>query len=97
MIRIFFYRLSDRASDYSKTCNYNIHSGFTDGSPVRITLAQNESEVTVFEGTTSFPYLMNVRGQDGVASGTAYVYMLDASGNVLSTTKYDGIAFYPQG
>ena len=72
-------------------------SGFTDGSPVRITLAQNESEVTVFEGTTSFPYLMNVRGQDGVASGTAYVYMLDASGNVLSTTKYDGIAFYPQG
>ena len=40
---------------------------------------------------------MNVRGQDGVASGTAYVYMLDASGNVLSTTKYDGIAFYPQG
>ena len=72
-------------------------SGFTDGSPVRITLAQNESEVTVFEGTTSFPYLMNVRGQDGVSSGTAYVYMLDAAGNVLSTTKYDGIAFYPQG
>ena len=70
--------------------------GITEGSTFRITLEQNGSEVTVFEGATSFPYLLNVRGQDGVSTGTAYVYMLDASGNVLSTTKYDGIAFYQQ-
>lgn len=72
-------------------------AGFSDQTPVRITLVQNGTEMTVFEGTTSFPYLLNVQGQDGISSGTAYVYMLDAAGNVLSTTKYDGIAFYQQG
>ncbi len=71
--------------------------GITEGSTFRVTLEQNGTETTVFEGATSFPYLLNVKGQDGVSTGTAYVYMLDASGNVLSTTKYDGIAFYQQG
>ena len=72
-------------------------AGFTDGSTVRITLSQNGTETGVFEGSTSFPYLLNVQGQDGVSTGTAYVYMLDAAGNVISTTKYEGIAFYQQG
>ena len=71
--------------------------GAEEGSTFRVTLEQNGSEVTVFEGTGTFPFLLNVRGQDGVSTGTAYVYMLDASGNILSTTKYDGIAFYQQG
>ncbi len=80
-------------------CNAQLQApaGFTDGSSVRITLVQNGQENTVFEGTTSFPYLLNVQGQSGVSTGTVFVYMLDASGNVLSTTKYDGVAFYQQG
>ena len=74
-----------------------IRVSFADGSTVRITLSQNGNEAVVFEGSTSFPYLLNVQGQDGVSTGTAYVYMLDAAGNVISTTKYEGIAFYQQG
>lgn len=71
-------------------------SDYVDGSLVRVTLSQNGNETTVFEGTASFPYLLNVEGIPGVSSGTAYVYMMDAYGNVLSTTRYDGIEFYEQ-
>ncbi len=71
-------------------------SGFTEGSTVRIVLSQNGTETTVFEGVTTFPYLLNVEGQPGVSQGTAYVYMLDDSGNVLSSTRYDGIEFHEQ-
>ena len=71
-------------------------SGYTEGSPVRITLSQNGNETAVFEGSTSFPYLLNVEGEPGVSDGTAYVYMLDGNGNALSTTRYDGIEFYAQ-
>ncbi len=70
--------------------------GYTDGSNVRITLSQNNNETILFEGTTSFPYLLNVEGAPGVSSGTAYVYLLDAYGNVQSTTRYDGIEFHEQ-
>ena len=71
-------------------------SGYTDQTPVRITLSQNGNETAVFEGTTAFPYLLNVEGVPGMSDGTAYVYMLDGNGNVLSTTRYDGIEFYAQ-
>ena len=71
-------------------------SGYVEGSPVRVTLSQNGNETTIYEGTTPFPFLLNVEGAAGVSSGTAYVYMLDTAGNVLSTTRYDGIEFYEQ-
>lgn len=71
-------------------------SGYVDGSTVRITLLQNENETTVFEGSTSFPYLLNTEGAPGVSTGTAFVYVLDGNGNVQSTTRYDGIEFYEQ-
>ena len=71
-------------------------SGYTDGSRIRITLSQNGTETTVFEGVTEFPYLMNLEGAPGVSSGTAYVYVMDGYGNIQSTTRYDGIEFYEQ-
>ena len=72
-------------------------TGFVDGSTVRITLEQNGTQTTVFEGVTGFPYLLNVQGQPGVSEGTAYVYTMDAAGNITTTTKYSGIMFYEQG
>ena len=69
---------------------------FTDGSYVRIVLSQNENETQVYEGNATFPYLLNVEGIPGVSTGTAYVYLYDDYGNVLSTTRYDGIEFYEQ-
>lgn len=64
------------------------------GEPVRIDLVQNDKTTTVFEGTTSFPYILHVEGEPGVARGTAYVYTLDAqTWEVLSTTMYEGITF----
>ncbi len=71
-------------------------TGYTEGSSVRITIVQNDVETTVFEGVTQFPYLLSVKGADNVPTGTAYVYTLDAAGNVLSSTRYDGIEFYQQ-
>ncbi len=71
-------------------------SDYTEGSTVRVSVVQNDTEKTVFEGVTSFPYLLNVEGIPGVSTGTAYVYLLDASGNTQSTTRYDGIQFYEQ-
>lgn len=63
------------------------------GGNVRITLKQTGAEKTIYEGAGSFPYILNVQGEDGVSTGTAYVYTLDDSGNVTSTTEYDGIDF----
>ena len=64
------------------------------GEPVRIDLIQNGNTTTVFEGTTTFPYILHVEGEPGVAKGTAYVYMLDAqTWEVISTTSYEGITF----
>ncbi len=63
------------------------------GENVRITLVQNDITTTVFEGRTTFPYVLAVEGQEGVSEGTAYVYVLDEYGNVKSTTSYSGILF----
>lgn len=64
------------------------------GQPVRITLVQNGSESTIFEGTTSFPYYLAVQGAAGIETGTAYVYILDeVTGEVISKIEYPGIAF----
>lgn len=64
------------------------------GQKVRITLKQNGSETTVFEGTTSFPYRLQTKGADGVTQGTAYIYLLDPdTGAVTSTIEYPGITF----
>lgn len=76
-------------------CNASLSapSGYT-GQPVRITLYQNGTETTVFEGTTSFPYLLQVAGIDGETTGIAYVYLLDEeTGEVTSTIQYSGITF----
>ena len=76
-------------------CNASLDqpTGFN-GQPVRITLKQNGTETTVFEGTTSFPYRLQVQGAAGVSEGTAYVYLLDSNtGAVTSTIEYAGITF----
>ncbi len=67
-------------------------TGYT-GQEVRITLEQNGSEKTIFEGETSFPYHLRVSGEDNVDTGTAYVYLLDDDGNVTSKIEYAGIDF----
>lgn len=64
------------------------------GQAVRITLVQNDVESTIFEGTTTFPYRLQVQGASGVASGTAYIYLLDPqTGEVSSKIEYPGITF----
>lgn len=76
-------------------CNAQLNApeGYV-GEPVRIELKQGDTVTTVFEGTTTFPYILNVEGQSGVTSGTAYVYTLDAqTWEVTSTTSYEGIIF----
>lgn len=61
---------------------------------VRIVLEQNGTQTTVFEGTATFPYILNVEGEAGVSTGTAYVYTLDPqTWEITSTTRYDGINF----
>ena len=64
------------------------------GETVRIALEQNNNMSVIFEGTTTFPYILAVEGEPGVGTGTAYVYILDPeSGDVVSTTTYGGIIF----
>ena len=46
-----------------------------------------------FRGQTSFPYKLQIQGASGVTSGTAYIYLLDSSGNVTSKIEYPGIVF----
>ncbi|MCD7745045.1 MAG: Stk1 family PASTA domain-containing Ser/Thr kinase [Lachnospiraceae bacterium] len=86
---------SSSSSSGTWQCNASLTepAGYT-GQPVRITLYQNGTETTVFEGTTSFPYLLQVSGADGVSTGIAYVYLLDAdTGEVTSKIEYSGITF----
>lgn len=64
------------------------------GQPVRITLVQNGVESTIYEGSTTFPYDLQVQGASGVETGTAYIYLLDAeTGQAESKIEYPGIAF----
>ncbi len=64
-----------------------------DGGTVRITLEQNGIEKTIYEGRTAFPYILKVSGLPGVTGGTAYVYVLDNVGNIMSKTNYSPIDF----
>ncbi len=76
-------------------CNAQLNApeGY-DGEPVRITLVQGDTETTLFEGTTTFPYILNVEGQPGISSGTLYVYSLDPSTwEVIQTTAYENVVF----
>ena len=76
-------------------CNASLNEpeGYS-GQNVRITLVQDGSgESTIFEGQTSFPYKLQIQGASGVTSGTAYIYLLDSSGNVTSKIEYPGIVF----
>ena len=76
-------------------CNASLNEpeGYN-GQNVRITLVQDGSgESTIFEGQTTFPYKLQIQGASGVTSGTAYVYLLDDSGNVTSKIEYPGIVF----
>jgi hypothetical protein len=85
----------DNGSTGTWQCDASLQqpTGYT-GQPVRITLLQNGTETTVFEGTTTFPYRLTTQGADGVAEGTAYIYLLDsATGAVTSTIEYPGIKF----
>ncbi len=76
------------------TCNASIEEpeGYG-GEKVRITLAQSAGETTIYEGAVTFPYVLKVQGAPGETTGTAYVYLLDAAGNVTSKYEYPGINF----
>ncbi len=76
-------------------CNVQLNApeGYDD-EPVRITLLQGDTETTLFEGRTTFPYILNVAGQPGVSTGTLYVYSLDPSTwEVTQTTAYENVVF----
>ena len=62
---------------------------------VRITLTQDEETTTIFEGTTTFPYILSVEGKPGVSTGTVYVYLLDSSTwqVVGDPIVYDNVTF----
>ncbi len=86
---------SPSASQERWECDASLEppAGF-DGHQVRITLSQNGTETEIFRGSTTFPYHLKVQGAPGVASGTAYVYLLDSStGEVVSKIEYPGITF----
>ena len=64
-------------------CNAQLNppAGYESGQElaVRIDLKQEDEISTIFEGTTTFPYILNVEGKAGVGTGTVYVYLLDSS------------------
>ena len=70
--------------------NYN-------GEQVLIELVQGDVVTTVYEGYTSFPYLLQVQGAEGASTGTARVTLLDDEGNSLSVIEYPGILFSESG
>ena len=76
-------------------CNAQLNApeGYN-GEPVRIDLVQGDTAVTVFEGSTTFPFILNVPGQPGYTTGTVYVYSLDPQTmEVTRTTMYDNVKF----
>ncbi|MCR5162317.1 MAG: protein kinase [Lachnospiraceae bacterium] len=79
-------------------CNVQLNApDIWEGEPVRIDLEQNGEKRTIFEGNTTFPYVLNVEGKPGVATGTAYVYIIDSNTwNITSTTMYSNISFYEE-
>ena len=90
---------ADILSSESKwVCNVQLDAPeIWEGEPVRIDLEQNGEKRTIFEGNTTFPYLLSVEGKPGVATGTAYVYIMDSSTwNITSTTMYSDITFYEE-
>ncbi len=78
-------------------CNAQLNApeGYNGSSMlVRIELVQGESVTTVFEGETTFPYILNVTGQAGVTTGTVNVYTLDSSTReVVQETTYGPVNF----
>ncbi len=84
---------ADTSSVWMCNAQLNEPEGYN-GEPVRIVLEQNGEQTTIFEGVTSFPYILNVEGTAGVSTGTVFVYTLDASTwEVIQTTEYDNVAF----
>ena len=81
------------------SCNAQLPlpSGETyNGEPVRVELLQNDTTTVVYEGATTFPYILNVTGQTGIATGTVRIYVLDpANWEVKNTYIYEGISFSP--
>lgn len=63
------------------------------GQNVRIDLVQDGVTKTIYTGQVTFPYALKVQGAEGVTTGTAYVYLLNADGEVESTVEYAGIVF----
>ena len=76
-------------------CNAQLNApGNYNGEPVRIDLVQNEITTTIFEGTTTFPYFLNVAGQPGVTTGTVYIYTISpVTWEITDTTVYNGVVF----
>ena len=64
-------------------CNAQLNppAGYESGQEiaVRIDFKQEDEITSIFEGTTTFPYVLNVEGKAGVGTGTVYVYLLDPS------------------
>ena len=78
-------------------CNAQLNApeGYS-GAPmlVRIDLAQGGTVTTVFEGETTFPFILNVTGQAGVTTGTVHVYTLDpATRETIQETTYGPVNF----
>lgn len=76
-------------------CNASLSEpvGYT-GQAVRITLEQGGAESTIYEGSVTFPYELQVQGASGETTGTAYIYLLNPeTGEVESKIEYPGITF----
>lgn len=74
----------------------NAPAGYS-GGRVRIVLDQKGTKKTVYEGEISFPYLLQVQGEDGVDTGNVTLYELDKTGEAISATEYQSIDFSPVG
>jgi ABC-type multidrug transport system fused ATPase/permease subunit len=87
----------DTSSVWKCNAQLNPPAGTSSGEElaVRITLTQEDETTTIFEGTTTFPYILNVEGKAGVGTGTVYVYLLDPSTWEVSGDPivYDNVTF----